>query len=255
MASGSLLHEANVELQRLATPINHDNEQQQLSDDAISQSTRPAPSERSSAPEPVPHAETEIDTERTGNALKTSRIAVIMISLSASVFVSALDITIISTASPNIASYFRSASGYTWIGSAYTLANTATTPTWGKVSDIWGRKPLLLVGLVIFFLGSMVCALADSIEMLIAGRTIQGVGAAGLNILVNICISDLFALRDRGLYFGLLSVVWAFASGVGPVLGGVFSEKLSCVGPSTLNQCAGMTDFRFYASDGGGAFT
>jgi MFS family permease len=75
---------------------------------------------------------------------------------------------------------------------------------------------------------------ADSISLLLAGRAIQGVGSAGLNILVNICVSDLFALRDRGLYFGLLSVVWAFASGVGPVLGGVFSEKLSSVGLDTI---------------------
>ncbi|RAO65582.1 uncharacterized protein BHQ10_001594 [Talaromyces amestolkiae] len=163
----------------------------------------------------------------TASTLKTSRIAVIMLSLSASVFVSALDITIISTASPAIASHFRSASGYTWIGSAYTLANTATMPTWGRISDIWGRKPLLLAGLVIFFAGSLICAAADSISLLLAGRAIQGVGSAGLNILVNICVSDLFALRDRGFYFGLLSVVWAFASGVGPVLGGLFSEKIS----------------------------
>lgn len=157
-----------------------------------------------------------------------------MLSLSASVFVSALDITIISTASPAIASHFQSASGYAWIGSTYTLANTATMPTWGKISDIWGRKPLLLAGLVVFFVGSLICAVADSISLLLAGRAIQGVGSAGLNILVNICVSDLFALRDRGLYFGLLSVVWAFASGVGPVLGGVFSEKLSSVGLDTI---------------------
>ncbi|EED24203.1 efflux pump antibiotic resistance protein, putative [Talaromyces stipitatus ATCC 10500] len=159
--------------------------------------------------------------------LRASRIAVIMLSLGASVFVSALDMTIIATASPEIAGHFQSASGYTWIGSAYTLANTATMPTWGKISDIWGRKPLLLAGLVVFFVGSMICGLADSIGLLLAGRAIQGVGSAALNILVNICVSDLFALRDRGLYFGLLSLVWAMASGVGPVLGGVFSEKLS----------------------------
>jgi MFS family permease len=172
----------------------------------------------------------QLAPESTVPMLKTSRIAIIMLSLSASVFVSALDITIISTASPGIASHFHSASGYTWIGSAYTLANTATMPTWGKLSDIWGRKPLLLAGMVVFFVGSMICAVANSISLLLAGRAIQGVGSAGLNILVNICVSDLFALRDRGLYFGLLSVVWAFASGVGPVLGGVFSEKLSSVG-------------------------
>jgi MFS family permease len=249
MASGSLPHGGSIELQRLATPTNRDshdkttnNEQQQQSENTTSQPTVSATN--GALPEP--------EQERN---LGSSRIAVIMLSLSASVFVSALDITIISTASPGIASYFRSASGYTWIGSSYTLANTATTPTWGKMSDIWGRKPLLLAGLVIFFVGSVVCALADSIGLLLAGRTIQGVGSAGLNTLVNICVGDLFALRDRGLYFGLLSVVWAFASGVGPVLGGVFSEKLSSVGPFILIQCESMADWGWLSViDGDGVF-
>ncbi|KAF3393245.1 hypothetical protein DPV78_009691 [Talaromyces pinophilus] len=206
--------EMNFELHRMSNEQH--GSQQHSEDNAIShQSTTSIASPSQTAP------------ESTAPTLKTSRIAVIMLSLSASVFVSALDITIISTASPAIASHFHSASGYTWIGSAYTLANTATMPTWGKISDIWGRKPLLLAGLVVFFVGSMICAVANSIGLLLAGRAIQGVGSAGLNILVNICVSDLFALRDRGLYFGLLSVVWAIASGVGPVLGGVFSEKLS----------------------------
>ena len=216
-------HETNIELHQLNN--DHHNSQQHPENNAIS---RPSTTNTVSPSQPVPEP---------SPTLKTSRIAVIMLSLSASVFVSALDITIISTASPAIASHFHSASGYTWIGSAYTLANTATMPTWGKISDIWGRKPLLLAGLVVFFVGSMICAVANSIGLLLAGRAIQGVGSAGLNILVNICVSDLFALRDRGLYFGLLSVVWAIASGVGPVLGGVFSEKLSLVGLNLTPPC------------------
>lgn len=214
MASES--NEINFELHRMGND-QHRSQQQPDNDVILQQSA----TNMASPSQPVP--------ESAPPTLKTSRTAVIMLSLSASVFVSALDITIISTASPAIASHFHSASGYTWIGSAYTLANTATMPTWGKISDIWGRKPLLLAGLLVFFVGSVICSVADSISLLLAGRAIQGVGSAGLNILVNICVSDLFALRDRGLYFGLLSVVWAFASGVGPVLGGVFSEKLSSV--------------------------
>jgi predicted MFS family arabinose efflux permease len=171
------------------------------------------------------------DIESATPVLKTHQIVVIMLSLSASAFVSALDITIVSTALPVISGYFHSTSGYTWVGSAYVLANTATTPSWGKISDIWGRKPLLLAALTVFFFGSVMCGVAESMTVLIAGRAVQGVGAAGLNILVNICISDLFALRDRGMYFGLLSVVWACASGIGPVLGGVFSQELSYVQP------------------------
>lgn len=153
----------------------------------------------------------------------------ILTALCAGVFVAALDVTIITTALPSIAAHSESSSAYTWIGSSYILANTATIPAWGKVSDIWGRKPLLLVATVIFFSGSLICAVGNTIAIFLFGRAVQGLGAAGLITLVNICVSDSFSLRDRGLYFGLISVVWALASGVGPVLGGVFTEKARCV--------------------------
>ncbi|ROW05750.1 hypothetical protein VMCG_05189 [Cytospora schulzeri] len=150
-----------------------------------------------------------------------------MTCLCACVFVAALDITIVSTALPTITNHFGAASGYTWIGSSYVLAHTSTTPIWGKISDIWGRKPALLLVNVIFFTGSAVCSFVDTLAAFIAGRAIQGVGAAGLQNLVNVCISDLFSLRERGLYFGVTSVVWAFAAGIGPVLGGAFAQRTS----------------------------
>jgi len=152
---------------------------------------------------------------------------VIMASLCASVFLAALDTTIITTALPTISEYFHSNAGYTWIGSAYLLANAASTPSWGKFSDIWGRKPVLLVACAVFFIGSLLAAVSVSIGMLIAARAIQGIGGGGLIILVNICISDLFSMRNRGKYFGIVGMVWAFASAVGPILGGVFTEKVS----------------------------
>jgi len=152
---------------------------------------------------------------------------VIMASLCASVFLAALDITIITTALPTISEHFHSNAGYTWIGSAYLLANAASTPSWGKFSDIWGRKPVLLAAAAIFFIGSLLAAVAVNIGMLITARAIQGIGGGGLIILVNICISDLFSMRNRGTYFGMIGMVWAFASGVGPILGGVFTQKVS----------------------------
>jgi fucose permease len=157
----------------------------------------------------------------------TLETVIIMASLCASVFLAALDTTIITTALPTISEHFHSNAGYTWIGSAYLLANAASTPSWGKFSDIWGRKPILLIAAAVFFLGSLLAAISVNIGMLITARAIQGIGGGGLIILVNICISDLFSMRNRGKYFGMVGMVWALASALGPVLGGVFTEKVS----------------------------
>ncbi|KAL8682398.1 MAG: hypothetical protein Q9186_001519 [Xanthomendoza sp. 1 TL-2023] len=168
-------------------------------------------------------AETSKEVERSKG--KTS---LIMSALCIAVFLAALDTTIITTAVPTIATHFHaSQADYTWIGSSYMLAAAASTPTWGKFSDIWGRKPILLVANIVFLVGSLVAALSIDVKMLLAGRAIQGIGGGGLIILGNICISDLFSMRERGKYFGMIGGVWGLASALGPILGGVFTEKVS----------------------------
>lgn len=152
---------------------------------------------------------------------------VIMGALALSLFLSALDTTIITTAVPTIVNQFNAPAGYVWIGSAYLLGNAAIVPVWGKMSDIFGRKQILLIAVSIFLLGSLLCAISQSMGMLIAARAIQGVGGGGAIALPNMCVSDLFSLQERGLYFGLLSSVWALASAIGPVIGGVFTDKVS----------------------------
>ena len=99
------------------------------------------------------------------------------------------------TALPTIAEHFHSSAVYTWIGSGYLLGAAASTPIWGKVSDIFGRKPVLLVANSVFFVGSLLAAVSISSAMLIASRVIQGIGGGGLLVLVNICIGDLFSMR------------------------------------------------------------
>ncbi|KAI4281828.1 MAG: hypothetical protein L6R38_003382, partial [Xanthoria sp. 2 TBL-2021] len=156
------------------------------------------------------------------------KTALIMLALCIAVFLAALDTTIITTAIPTIAVRFNaSAADYTWIGSAYLLAAASSTPIWGKFSDIWGRKPTLLVANIVFLVGSLIAALSINVKMLLAGRAIQGIGGGGLIILANICISDLFSMRERGKYFGLIGGVWGLASALGPILGGIFTEKVS----------------------------
>ncbi|KAI1359148.1 putative MFS transporter [Xylaria arbuscula] len=154
-------------------------------------------------------------------------IALTMTSLCLSALLSSLDLTIVTTVVPAIVASFQSPSGYIWIGSAFILGFTAVTPIWGSVADIWGRKPIILVSLVIFLVGSLLCALSPDINTLIAARVIQGIGASGMGVMVNTIICDMFSLRDRGLYLAITSVVWAVGSAVGPVLGGVFTTRLT----------------------------
>lgn len=155
------------------------------------------------------------------------RIALIMLSLCVATLLAALDVSIVTTALPSIAKAFDSTSAYIWVGSAYLLATSAATPVWGKLSDIFGRKPTLLSANALFFIGSLVCGLANSVGMLIAGRTIQGLGGGGLLVLCNIVIGDLFSEAERAGYYGMLGGVWAVALAMGPVVGGAFSQNVS----------------------------
>jgi hypothetical protein len=122
--------------------------------------------------------------------------ALLVISLFVSVFLSALDITIITTALPTIAEHMGTdATGFVWIGSAYLLAGAASEPVWAKVSDIFGRKPVLMLANAVFLAGSALCALSNGMVGLISGRVVQGLGSGGLLVLVNILIGDLFSPR------------------------------------------------------------
>ncbi|CAI7591596.1 unnamed protein product [Penicillium glandicola] len=153
--------------------------------------------------------------------------SIIMGTLCSAVFLAALDITIVSTALPTISDHFQSTSGFTWIGSAFLLAAAVVAPSWGKFSDIWGRKAILLIAVGTFFIGSALCGAAVSIEMLIVGRAIQGIGGGGLLSLVSIVVGDLFSQRDRGKYYGIVGMVWAVAFTLGPLIGGAFTKQVS----------------------------
>lgn len=169
-----------------------------------SAATQPGPSEESGQGAAPEEGRTKLQT------------GIIVAALCSAVFLAALDVTIVTVAIPTISEDFNSSAGYTWIGSAYLLANAATVPAWGKFSDIFGRKPILLTAVLIFWVGSLICGLSRNMAMLIVGRAIQGIGGGGSLVLVNITISDLFSMRKRGVYLGFVGLVWAVAGGFGP---------------------------------------
>jgi EmrB/QacA subfamily drug resistance transporter len=150
----------------------------------------------------------------------------ILLGLMLAMFLSALDQTIVATALATIGRAYSDVESLAWIVTAYLLAATAVTPLYGKLSDIHGRRPVLLGGIAIFVAGSVACALAPSMPALIAARALQGIGGGGLIALSQTIVGDAVAPRERGRYQGYFGAVFAVASIAGPVLGGVFAEHL-----------------------------
>ncbi|TGJ82198.1 hypothetical protein E0Z10_g6545 [Xylaria hypoxylon] len=152
------------------------------------------------------------------------RLYGILASLYLALFLAALDTTIVAQSIPTICNELNSAAGYVWIGGAYLLASAATGPIWSKFSDIWGRKLIFLVVIVLFTGASILAALSRVIAELLAARALQGVAAGGLIILSTTIISDIFSVRERSFYLGLTGFVWAIAGSAGPLVGGAFTQ-------------------------------
>ncbi|TPI15331.1 MFS transporter [Mesorhizobium sp. B4-1-3] len=143
-----------------------------------------------------------------------------------SMLLAALDQTIVAPALPTIARALGHAEYLPWIVTGYLLAATAVAPLYGKISDVYGRRPVIHAGILIFLLGSLVSALAPNMLVLIIGRAIQGAGGGGLFALAQTVIGDLVPPRERARYAAWISGTWAVASVAGPLLGGVFAEHL-----------------------------
>ncbi len=143
-------------------------------------------------------------------------------------FLSALDQTIVGTALPRITGDLHGTNElYTWVVTIYLLTATITGVFYGKLSDIFGRRPMLLIGISVFLMGSALCALAWSMESLILFRGIQGVGAGAIFPISLAVIGDLFTPRERGKYQGLFGAVFGVSAILGPLLGGWLTENLS----------------------------
>lgn len=141
-----------------------------------------------------------------------------------STFLAAIDTTAVSTALPTIVASLHGEQ-FSWVGSAYTLASAATIPFTGNLANFFGRRSVLLGCLLLFAAGSAICGGTQSLNMLIAGRTLQGAGAGGIFTATEMILSDMIPLRARGNYRGMIGLVWAVASCIGPQIGGTFASR------------------------------
>ena len=151
----------------------------------------------------------------------------ILISLMLTTGLVAIDSTILATAVPSIVSDLGGFTLFPWLFSVYLLAQAVTVPVYAKLADTVGRKPIILLGISLFLLGSLLCAFAWSMPALIAFRAIQGLGAGAVQPMAITIAGDIYTVAERAKTQGYLASVWAVSSVVGPTLGGVFSEFLS----------------------------
>jgi EmrB/QacA subfamily drug resistance transporter len=157
-------------------------------------------------------------------SLPRRQVIITMIGISLAMFLGSLDQTIVSTAMPRIVASLGGFSEYTWVTTAYILASTVTIPIVGKLTDMYGRKPFYLAGLIIFAVGSLFCGLSQSMTQIIFARGFQGIGAGMMMANAFTVIGDLFPPAERGKYQGIISGLYGISSIVGPTLGGALAD-------------------------------
>jgi EmrB/QacA subfamily drug resistance transporter len=190
--------------------------------------------EQSALAAKAPSATTPTPTP-SGDYLSHRQILVVMGGLMAGLFLAALDQSIVAVALPRITSELGGLDKLSWLVTAYLLTATAATPLWGKISDLRGRRPMFQAAIVVFLIGSLICGFAPEIadflgvtgiNVMIAGRAVQGLGAGGLMSLALAVIGDVIPPRERGKYQGLFGAVFGVSSVAGPLLGGWFTDHL-----------------------------
>lgn len=159
--------------------------------------------------------------------LSHRQIQIVFGALMLGILLAALDQTVLATALPTIVGEFSGIDRLSWVITAYLLTSTATVPLYGKLSDLYGRKPLFQISIGIFVLGSVLSGASQSMEQLILFRGLQGIGAGGIMTLAMAIVGDILPPRERGRYMGYFGIVFASSSIMGPLLGGLFVDHLT----------------------------
>jgi EmrB/QacA subfamily drug resistance transporter len=161
------------------------------------------------------------------NKLSQSQVLLVFVGLMLGILLAALDQTIVATALPTIVSDLGGLNELSWVVTAYLLASTASTPLWGKIGDLLGRKRIFQAAIVIFLIGSAASGLSQNMGEMIAFRAVQGLGAGGLMVTAIAIIGDVVSARERGRYQGIIGAVFGVSSIIGPLLGGYIVQDFS----------------------------
>src|SRR5436190_6495801 len=164
------------------------------------------------------------NTQQNSAPLDHAAIRAIMLGIMLAMFLSALEQTIVAPALATIGRTLGDVENLSWVVTAYLLANTVATPLFGKLSDIHGRRRMMLVAIIIFIVGSIACALAPNMPALIASRALQGIGGGGILPIAHTIIGDMVTPRERPRYQSYTSIMFMAASIIGPVVGGVLTD-------------------------------
>lgn len=164
----------------------------------------------------------------------------ILTGLMLAVALSALDVTVVTTAMPTIVSELSGVALYSWLVAIYLLTTTTSTPLYGQLADNWGRKPILIFGIVLFTIASLLCAKATTMTQLIVYRGLQGLGAGSIMPMTMTIIGDLFPVAERAKYQGIFGGVWGVSSIVGPVLGALILKIWNWHGIFLINIPVGL---------------
>ncbi|SHI10028.1 MDR family MFS transporter [Desulfosporosinus lacus] len=172
-------------------------------------------------------------------SIKTNR-AIVLASVLLAIFIAAIEGTIVATAIPSIVGDLGGFSLFSWVFSSFLLAQAVTIPIYGKLADLFGRKPVFTFGIIVFLIGSVLCGFAKTMNMLIIYRLLQGIGAGAVQPIATTIIGDIFSLSERARIQGYISSVWGVSSIIGPALGAFFVQYVHWAWIFWVNVPIGM---------------